>query len=183
MKFSESNDFLRDEIQGRWPEWKPTAIEIRDWCGVLGYYDIETAGQAMFNYVKDATKTTRRPQIGVFIAKAKLVIANRKEGPKTAFTPQTGQIYGEPARDKAFKSILDGTYDPDQGRSKRWLMRYLESNPALLPSGMGSAIVGQASSLPESPASQTIDGQTAIFQPNPDWVGPEPLPPEDDLPF
>jgi hypothetical protein len=33
MNYKNATDFLNNEIQPRWPKWRPTEIEIRDWMG------------------------------------------------------------------------------------------------------------------------------------------------------
>lgn len=182
MNWTETNQFLIEEVQSRWPAWKPTDMEVKDWRRVLGCYAKDVAEEAMFNYVKDANRITRRPLIAVFITKAKLLINRTITTEETeAFKPEPGKLYGKPAREKAFTGILNG----EEGSGKRWLIDFLRGNPALIPSGVTLPTTSEA----KGPVDDSVGGVLRVTpallgKPNPGWVGdnPEP-PPDDDIPF
>lgn len=180
MTWVEANQFLIEQVRSRWPTWKPTDMEIKDWCRVLGYYAKDIAKEAMFNYVKDANRITRRPLIAVFITKAKLLI-NKVEMPEKEeeFRPEPGRIYGKAARDKVFTSILNGA----EGKTKRWLIDFLKASPTKIPPGATLPVTSEAKGLPGDSAGSVLRGTTAFLgKPNPDFDESYQQP-DDDIPF
>ena len=188
MTYTESIDFLEKQVKSRWPEWRPTDQETKDWCGVLGYYSWDVAAGAMFNYIKDATKITKRPLIAVFITKAKLILVNRPKPKEVPFAPQAGVLYGNKAMEQAFRLILAGGDTP----SRRFVRHYLDLHPEKTPAGVTLTATSEATTLPDNNEGcfngqdepESLGGALgAVFKKNPNWVGENPLPPEGDLPF
>lgn len=180
MTWTEANQFLIEQVQSRWPAWKPTDMEIQDWCRVLGRYTKDVAEEAMLSYVEDAGRITRRPLIAIFITKAKLLI-NKTPEEEEVFEPVPGKLYGKPAQDKAFTMIL-GSGDC---AGRRWLIDYLRRNPALIPIGVSLSTTSDARGLPDDSVGGVLQVTPALLgKSNPDWVGDDPGPsPDDDIPF
>jgi len=187
MTWAEANQFLIEQVRSRWPAWTPTDMEIKDWCRVLSRYAKNIAEKAMFSYVKDARRITRRPLIAVFITKAKLAI-NQVFIPEKEeeFKPEPGRIYGKPAREKAFTMILNGK----EGKTKRWLIDFLRANPNMIPSGASLPTTSEARGLASDSVGSPSDSVGGILQTTPAFLGkPNPEydenynPPDDDIPF
>lgn len=187
MTWTEANQFLIEQVQSRWPAWKPTDMEIQDWCRVLGYYAKDIAEKAMFNYVVDAKRITRRPLIAVFITKAKLLVNKvRMPEKEEVFEPEPGRIYGKAARNKAFTSILNG----EEGKTKRWLIDFLRRYPTLMPIGVSLPATSEARGLAASSMGGSGDSVGDVLQTTPSLLGrPNPdfdesyQSPNDDIPF
>jgi len=188
MTWAEANQFLIEQVRSRWPTWKPTDMEVQDWCRVLGCYSWDIAKKAIFNYVKDAKRITRRPLIAIFITKAKVLVNQVKMPAKDeTFKPEPGKLYGKPARNKAFTLILNG----ENCKTKRWLIDFLRANPTLIPFGVSLPTTGEAKGLIDDSVGGSKDSVGGVLQnmpvfsgkPNPNWVGEDPPPPDDDIPF
>jgi hypothetical protein len=67
MNYKNATDFLNNEIQPRWPKWRPTEIEIRDWMSWLERYDYDVAGRAAIEHAR-TSRFFSRPVTGEFFA-------------------------------------------------------------------------------------------------------------------
>ncbi len=56
----EAMNFIDDQMQARWPDWKPTAEQIADWAVWLGPYTFETARNAVREHI-GSSRFNKRP--------------------------------------------------------------------------------------------------------------------------
>jgi hypothetical protein len=67
MNNVQAAEFIYSQIQPRWPKWRPTEIEIRDWMGWLERYDYDVAGRAAIEHAR-TSRFFSRPVTGEFFA-------------------------------------------------------------------------------------------------------------------
>ena len=51
----EATDFIDEQMQTRWPDWKPTAEQVADWAIWLGPYDFDAARNAVREHIGSST--------------------------------------------------------------------------------------------------------------------------------
>jgi len=73
----EFNEFVAQELRGRWPKWDPTEAMLGDWWSLLRYHSVDVARSVVQEHRISEKARVFEPLIGV-VARA---LRNRRRGP------------------------------------------------------------------------------------------------------
>ena len=66
MNVIEAQDFVDTVLKEMWPEWKPTAWQIKKWKQTLEICDFDASKRSLENWYAESERPGRAPILGVF---------------------------------------------------------------------------------------------------------------------